>query len=114
MFVYLIWVKNFQKVYFGEIKCRRISDIISEFIMLSEILPHWISPKSIFSKIFTQIKYTNIVYSLLMHFLKFQFDILFTKKVLRFKKINAINREIDQIEVGNVGIGKNRISDTCP
>ena len=46
-----------------------------------------------------------------MHFLNFQFDILFTKKVLRFKKINAINREI---EVGNVGIGKNQISDTCP
>ena len=48
-------------------------------------------------------KYTNIIYSLLMHFLNFQFDILFTKKVLRFKKINAINREI---EVGNAGIGK--------
>ena len=79
--------------------------------MLSEILPHLISAKSTFCKIFTQIKYTNIVYSLLMHFLNFQFDILFTKKVLRFKKINAINR---QIEVGNVGIGKNRISDTCP
>ena len=47
--------------------------------MLSEILPHLISPKSTFSKIFTQIKYTNIVYSLLMHFLNFQFDILFTK-----------------------------------
>ena len=46
-----------------------------------------------------------------MHFLKFQFDILFTKKVLRFKKINAINGEI---EVGNVGIGKNQISDICP
>ena len=28
-----------------------------------------------------------------MYFLKFQFNILFTKKVLRFKKINAINRE---------------------
>ena len=79
--------------------------------MLSEILPHLISPKSTFCKIFTQIKYTNIVYSLLMNFLKFQFDSLFTKKVLRFKKINTINREI---EVGNVGIGKNRISDTCP
>ena len=80
-------------------------------IML-EILPHLISPKSTFCKIFTQIKkYTNIVYSLLMHFLKFQFDILFTKKILRFKKINAINREI---EVGNVGIVKNRISDTLP
>ena len=79
--------------------------------MLSEILPHLISPKSTFCKIFTQIKYINIVYSLLMHFLNFQFDILFTKKVLRFKKINTINREI---EVGNVGIGKNRISDTCP
>ena len=77
--------------------------------MLSEILPHLISPKSTFCKIFTQIKYTNIVYSLLMNFLNFEFDILFTKKVLRFKKINAINREI---EVGNVGIGKNRISDT--
>ena len=75
--------------------------------MLSEILPHLISPKSTFCKIFTQIKYSNIVYSLLMHFLKFQFDILFTKKVLRFKKINAIYRKI---EVGNVGIGKNRIS----
>ena len=72
--------------------------------MLSEICPHLISPKSIFCKIFTQIKYKNIAYSLLMYFLKFQFDILFTKKVLRFKKINAINREI---EVGNVGIGKN-------
>ena len=59
---------------------------------------------------FTQIKYTNIVYSLLMHFLNFQFDVLFTKKVLRFKKKKAIDREI---EVGNVGIGKNRISDTC-
>ena len=80
--------------------------------MLSEIiLPHLISPISTFRKIFTQIMYTNIVYSLPMHFLKFQFDILFTKKVLRFKKINAINREI---KVGNVGIGKNRISDTCP
>ena len=79
--------------------------------MLSEILSHLISPKSTFCKIFGQIKYTNIVYSLLMHFLKFQFDILCTKKVLRFKKINAINREI---EVGNVGIGNNRISDTCP
>ena len=74
--------------------------------MLSEMFPHLISPKSTFCKIFTQIKYTNIVYSLLMHFLKFQFDILFTKKVLRFKKINGINREI---EVGNVGIGKNRM-----
>ena len=41
-----------------------------------------------------------------MHFLNFQFDILFTKKVLRFKKINAINRDI---EIGNVVIGKNRI-----
>ena len=40
-----------------------------------------------------------------MQFLNFQFDILFTKKVLKFKKINAI-----EIEVGNVGIGKNRIS----
>ena len=46
-----------------------------------------------------------------MHFLKFLFDILFTKKVLRFKKINIINREID---VGNVDICKIRISDTCP
>ena len=79
--------------------------------MLSENLPHLISPKSTFSKIFTQIEYTNIFYSFLMHFLEFQFDILFTKKVLRFKKINAIDREIG---VGNVGIGKNRISDTCP
>ena len=43
-----------------------------------------------------------------MHFLNFQFDILFTKKVFRFKKINAINREIG---AGNVGIGKNRISE---
>ena len=114
MFVYLIWVKILQKVDFGEIKCGRISDVISEFIMpimLSEIFPHLISPKSTFCKIFTQIKYKYIVYSLLMHFLNFQFDILFTKKVLRFKKINAINREI---EVGNTGIGKNRISDTCP
>ena len=64
-----------------------------------------------FLKNFTQIKYTKIVYSLFMNFLKFQFDSLVTKKVLRFKKINTINREI---EVGNVGIGKNRISDTCP
>ena len=79
--------------------------------MLSEILPHLISPKPTFCKIFTQINYTNIVYSLLMYFLKFQFDILCTKKVLRLKKINAINQEID---VGNVGICKNRISDTCP
>ena len=39
---------------------------------------------STFCKIFTQIKYTNI--EILMNFLKFQFDILFTKKVLRFKK----------------------------
>ena len=78
---------------------------------MSEIFPHLISPNSTFCKIFNQIKYTDIVYSLLMHFLKFQFDISFTKKVLRFKKINTINREI---EVGNVGIGKNRISDTCP
>ena len=75
----------------------------TNFIMLSEILPHLISPKLTFCKIFTHIKYTNIVYSLLMYFLKFQFDILFTKKVLRFKKINSINREI---EVGNVGIDK--------
>ena len=103
MFVYLIWVKILQKVDFGEIKCGRISDVISEFIMLSEILPDLISPKSTFCKIFTQIKYTNIVYSLLMYSLKFQFDILCTKKVLRFKKIYAINREID---VGNVGICK--------
>ena len=44
-----------------------------------------------------------------MHFLKFQFDILFTKKVLRFKKINTINQEI---KLGNLGTGKNRISDT--
>ena len=111
MFVYLIWVKILQKVDFGEIKCGRISDVISEFIMLSEILPHLISRKSTFCKIFTQIKYTNVVYSLLMNFLKFQFDILFTKKVLRFKKINTINQEIC---VGNVGICKNQISDTCP
>ena len=111
MFAYLIWVKILQKIDFGEIKCGKISNRISEFLMLSEILPHLISPESIFCKIFTQIKYANIVYSLLMHFLNFHFDILFTKKVLRFKKINAINREI---EVGNVGIGKNRISDTCP
>ena len=41
-----------------------------------------------------------------MNILNFQFDILFTKKVLRFKKINAINREI---EFGNVGICKNRM-----
>ena len=98
MFVYLIWVKILQKVDFGEIKCGRISDVISEFIMLSEILPHLT-----FCKILTQIKYTNIVYSLLMNFLKFQFDILFTKKVFRFKKINTINREM---YVGNVGICK--------
>ena len=84
MFVYLIWVKMLQKVDFGEIKCGRISYVISEFIMLSEILPHLISPKSTFCEIFTQIKYTNIVYSLLMNFLNFQFDILFTKKVLSF------------------------------
>ena len=104
-----------QKIDFGEIKCGRIySDVISEFIMLLEILPHLISPKSTFCKIFTQIKYTNIVYSLLMHFLNFQFDILFTKKVLRFKKINLINAINREIEVGNVGIGKNGISDTCP
>ena len=45
MFVYLIWVKILQKVDFGEIKCGKISDIISEFIMMSEILPHLISPK---------------------------------------------------------------------
>ena len=101
MFVYLIWVKISQKVDFGEIKCG--SDSIMNSEIISEIFPHLISPKSTFCKIFTQIKYTNIVYSLLMHFLNFQFDILFTKKVLRFKKINAINWEI---EVGNVGIGK--------
>ena len=71
--------------------------------IMSEIFPHLISPKSTFCKIFTQIKYTNIVYSLLMHFLKFQADILFTKKVLRFKKINAITQKN---EVGNVGIDK--------
>ena len=81
----------------------KISDSIMNSEMTSEILPHLISPKSTFCKIFTQIKYTNIVYSLLMNFLRFQFDILFTKKVLRFKKINTINREI---EVGNVGIFK--------
>ena len=111
MFVYLIWVKILQKIDFGEIKCGRISDSIMNSEITSEILPHLISPKSIFCKIFTQIKYTNIVYSLLMNFLKFQFDILFTKKVLRFKKINTINWEI---YVGNVGLCKNRISDTCP
>ena len=83
-----------QKVDFGEIKCGRISDSIMNSEITSDILPHLISPKSTFCKIFTQIKYTNIVYSLLMNFLKFQFDILFTKKVLRFKKINTINREI--------------------
>ena len=69
--------------------------------MLSEseiyqIFPHLISPKSTFCKIFTEIKYTNIVYSLLMHFLKFQFNIFYfiykkRKKVLRLKKINTIN-----------------------
>ena len=65
--IYLIGVKILQKFDFGEIKCGSISDVISEFIMLSEILPHLISPnKSTFCKIFTQIKYTNIVYSLLM------------------------------------------------
>ena len=106
MFVYLIWVKILQKVDFGEIKCGRISDSIMNSEIMSEILPHLISPKLTFCKICTQIKYTNIVYSL-----KFQFDVLFTKKVLRFKKINAINPEI---EVGNVGIGKKWISDTCP
>ena len=94
MFVYLIWVKILQKVDFGQIKCGRISDSIMNSEITSEILPHLISPKSTFCKIFTQIKYTNIVYSLLMNFLKFQFVILFTKKVLRFKKINTINREI--------------------
>ena len=78
---------------------------------LTALLTALISPKSTFCKIFTQIKYANIVYSLLMNFLKFQFDILFTKKVLRFKKINTINREI---YAGNVGVCKNRISDTCP
>ena len=111
MFVYLIWVKILQKVDFGEIKCGRISDSVMNSEITSEILPHLISPKSTFCKIFTQIKYTNIVYSLLMNFLKFQFDILFTKKVLRFKKINTINQEI---YVGNVGICKHQISDTCP
>ena len=103
MFVYLIWVKILQKVDFGEIKCGRISDSIMNSEITSESFPHLISPKSTFCKIFTKIKYTNIVYSLLMHFLKFQFDILFTKKVHEFKKINSINREI---EVGNVGIDK--------
>ena len=82
----MILVKILQKVDFGEIKCGKISDIISEFIMLSEILPHLNSPKSTFRKIFTQIKYTNIVYSLLMHFLNSQFDILFTKKFSDSKK----------------------------
>ena len=94
MFVYLIWVKILQTVDFGEIKCGRISDSIMNSEIMSEIFPHFISPKWTFCKIFTQTKYTNIVYSLLMHFLNFQFDILFIKKVLRFKKINAINREI--------------------
>ena len=80
-----------QKVDFGEIKCGRISYSIMKSEITSEILLNLISPKSTFCKIFTQIKYTNIVYSLLMEFLKFQFDILCTKKMLRFKKINAIN-----------------------
>ena len=88
-----------------------ISDSLMNSEIMSEICPHLISPKSTFCNIFTQIKYTNIVYSLPMHFLKFQFDILFLKKVLWFKIINAIYREI---EVGNVRIGKNLISDTCP
>ena len=44
MFVYLIGVKILQNVDFREIKCERISDVISDFIMLSEILPHFISP----------------------------------------------------------------------
>ena len=105
-------VKILQKVDFGEIKCGRISNSIMNSEITSEIFPHLISPKSTFCKIFTQIKYTNIVVdSLLMNFLNFQFDILFTEKGLRFKKINTINREI---EVGNVGICENRISDTCP
>ena len=92
MFVYLIWVKILQKVDFGEIKCGKISDVISEFMIQSEILPHLISPKSTFCKIFSSIFYLQ-------------------KKFSGLKKINAMNREI---EIGNVGIGKNRISDTCP
>ena len=82
MFVYLIWVKILQKVDFREIKCGKISDSIMNSEIMSEIFPHLISPKSTFCKMFTQIKYANIVYSLLMHFLKFQFDILFIKRVL--------------------------------
>ena len=69
MFVYLIWVKILEKVDFREIKCGRISDSIINSEITLEIFPHLISPESTFSKIFTQIKYTNIVYSLLMHFL---------------------------------------------
>ena len=46
MFVYFIWVKILEKVDFGEIKCGKISDVISEFIMLLEVFPHLISPKS--------------------------------------------------------------------
>ena len=42
---------------------------------------------------------------------KFSVRYFIYKKSSQGKKINAINREI---EVGNVGIGKNRISDTCP
>ena len=44
--------------------------------IMSEICPHLISLKSTFCKIFTQIKYTNIAYSLLMH--------LFPKVLVRY------------------------------
>ena len=83
--------KNFAKVDFGEIKCGIISDRIMNSEITSEICPHLISPKSTFCKIFTQIKYTNMVYSLLIHFLKFQFDILFTKKISQVQK-NKYNK----------------------
>ena len=73
--------------------------------MLSEILPHLISPKSTFCKIFTLIKYTNSSLFSSHAFPKVSVRYFIYKKVLRFKKINAI-----EIEVGNVGIGKNRIS----
>ena len=76
----LTWVKILQKVDFGKMKCGKISDSIMNSEMMSKIFPHSISSKSTFYKICTQIKYATMVYSLLMHFLKFQFDILFTKK----------------------------------
>ena len=86
MFAYLTWVKLLQKVDFGEIKCGKISDIIFPKSTFCKTHTNWVYKHSLFS--------SHAIY----------------KKVLRFKKINAINRKI---EVGNVGIGK-IWCDTCP